>query len=78
MTDKTILHGDHFSAHRSLSIKKCENGYQVDAVFQRPKAKFDDFERSDRKRFVFYTEAELLDFVKQYLAAPASELRGEK
>ena len=76
---QTGIGGRYHDAHRGLSVKKCENGYQIDANFI--ESRVDEYETSVRvrptqvsKRFIFYTVAETMDFVKQYLEATPKDI----
>lgn len=67
------------SPHRSVEISKVENGYSVKAAFVEKVASEDGMfaggERFRHKVFVFYTEPEVVKFVKDYLDADAEDLK---
>jgi len=68
------------SSHRSLRVNKVENGYEVHAAFQVEgfKAPHPNMEAHPivvDKTYVFYTEAEVANFVMEYLSAPQDEIR---
>ena len=63
--------------HRHATIRKVENGYQVSAAFVVEEL---DWQQKPNKtprqlEYVFYTETEALDFIRQYLEADSMELK---
>ena len=73
----TILGGDWMGdAHRSLSVKKIENGYTVDAKFTKKRTHAgESYDAATEKRYCFYSLAEVITFVTGYFEAPAEELQ---
>ncbi len=64
-------------SHRSIRVRKKENGYAIDATFQVEREDHRGklgLEREERE-YVFYTVPEVLDFVKEYLLADPEALR---
>lgn len=74
MNDQTMADVPWGPRHRSLTIKKVENGYVIDAAFIK-QGKPDDYDRTEMRHFVFYTLPELLDFARGYLDAPKEKLQ---
>lgn len=76
-------------AHRELNLKKIENGYVVDVTIQQKirhpvpgyqgvgTAEYEPTYAETRRRYCFYTEAEVVDFVESFLAAPPGEFTKE-
>lgn len=63
--------------HRRLSIKKVENGYEVEAAFLVEKHHDNGvpYQHQEHRSYVFYTIEEALDFAKNYFDAEQSEIR---
>jgi ribulose bisphosphate carboxylase small subunit len=72
----TIVGQSWASKHRGLQIDKVENGYQVKARFsERTRPKGSVWQESVTWRtYVYYTEEEVVAFVRQYLKAEKGEL----
>lgn len=61
--------------HRNLTIQKCENGYTVDAAYSKKVARGEEqWDTVERKRRVFYSLEEVVQFVSVYLSAKPEDL----
>ena len=62
--------------HRSASIHKTENGYTITAKFRVETTNYTGKTHKEMSSlvYVYYTVEEVLDFLKQYMNAPAEEL----
>ena len=64
------------ASHRSMEIKKVENGFKVLAIFRVTKRGEERaYHDTEKREFVFYTLPEVLDFAQQYLSSKPEDLR---
>ena len=77
MTENVTMGSPAFgSKHRELSVERVENGYRVHAKFYIERTGHDGtkHDSSEWLDYVFYTEVEMLDWIKAYFGAPLEEI----
>ena len=77
MTENVTMGSPAFgSKHRELSVERVENGYRVHAKFFLRKTSPDGhkYDSSEWLDYVFYSDPEMLDWIKAYFGAPLEEI----
>lgn len=75
--DRNVTMGDQRwgSSHRNLQVERVENGYLVKAKFYvKRKSGSDTYDGSEFRDYVFYSDAEMLDWVKAYFEATPDQV----